>query len=171
MLKSEARKLALEYKKDSNDLNSIYNIIDELKKNKLFLEAKTVGLYFPLRKEINLMSLLFAFKDKEFYLPITENNELGFVKYELYDSLKYTDYKTKEPYGMAVDINEIDLIIVPCVATSQDGKRVGYGKGFYDRGLKEYKGIKFGIVRDQFYNMDITMDYFDLKLDFIIRGE
>lgn len=44
------------------------------------------------------------------------------------------DYGIPEPIeGNTVDNQEIDMVIIPLLAFDQDGYRVGYGKGFYDR--------------------------------------
>lgn len=46
-------------------------------------------------------------------------------------------YNILEPlHGDPVDAANIDLVFVPLLAFDQQGYRVGYGKGFYDRFLK-----------------------------------
>lgn len=37
------------------------------------------------------------------------------------------------PDAPSVDVQTIDLVVVPALALSPDGARIGYGKGFYDR--------------------------------------
>ena len=46
-----------------------------------------------------------------------------------------------------IDPQMIDLMIIPLLAFDQQGNRVGYGKGFYDRYLTKCKKdvIKIGI--------------------------
>lgn len=41
------------------------------------------------------------------------------------------------PDAPAVDVQTIDLVVVPALALSPDGGRIGYGKGFYDRLLAQ----------------------------------
>ena len=69
-----------------------------------------------------------------------------------------------------VSRDKIDCLVIPCVAISKDNRRVGYGKGYYDRYLAGYNGYKIGITYNECNNLDIDTDDFDVKLDEIIVG-
>jgi 5-formyltetrahydrofolate cyclo-ligase len=50
------------------------------------------------------------------------------------------DFGVPEPIaGNVIDVKEIDMVIVPLLAFDEQGYRVGYGKGFYDRFMAECK--------------------------------
>lgn len=38
-----------------------------------------------------------------------------------------------------IEPNKIDLVIAPCLSMDKHGNRIGYGGGYYDRFLKDYK--------------------------------
>ncbi|MEO0313140.1 MAG: hypothetical protein RL140_370 [Actinomycetota bacterium] len=40
-----------------------------------------------------------------------------------------------EPVGNAVELESVDLMVVPALAADRHGRRLGRGKGFYDRAL------------------------------------
>ena len=65
--------------------------------------------------------------------------------------------------------DEIECFIIPCVALSLHNQRLGYGKGYYDRYLAGYKGLKIGIVYKNAI-LDIDMDSYDLVLDIVYSG-
>lgn len=83
-------------------------------------------------------------------------------------------------YGILQPVNampmfpeEIDMIIVPLMAYDVIGHRVGYGKGYYDRFLKECKddAIKVGF---SFFEPEMSIrgaSRNDVKLDYCISPE
>lgn len=44
-----------------------------------------------------------------------------------------------------IEINEFNGVLVPGLAFDRQGHRLGYGKGFYDKSLSAFKGLKVGI--------------------------
>ncbi len=69
-----------------------------------------------------------------------------------------------------IDVHEIDLFVVPGLVFGIRKQRIGYGKGYYDRLLQEYKGTKVGICFDiQLINSSEGLtEVFDVDMDFII---
>lgn len=76
------------------------------------------------------------------------------------------------PRENAVVINEseLDLIIVPGLAFTADGDRIGYGGGYYDRLFAKLspKTIKLCPSFDDFIIDKIPVGKFDVKVDIIV---
>ena len=63
---------------------------------------------------------------------------------------------------------DIDLAIVPCVAASRDGRRIGHGAGYYDRFLAPIRAKRICLCFKAFLREDIPMDAHDLLMDKVI---
>ncbi len=61
------------------------------------------------------------------------------------------------------------ICIVPGLAFDAQGYRLGYGKGFYDRFLEAFSGIKIGLCYESCYYADgIPHESFDAAMDIIV---
>jgi len=59
------------------------------------------------------------------------------------------------------------LIVAPGIAFDLRGRRLGRGKGFYDRLLANAAGVKCGICFDEQLLAEIPVEPHDVALDFI----
>lgn len=70
--------------------------------------------------------------------------------------------------GIEEDLSDIDLIIVPSIAVSMLGQRVGIGRGFYDNLLKKAYAPKYVLAFEfQLFN-EIESERHDVRIDKII---
>jgi 5-formyltetrahydrofolate cyclo-ligase len=67
-----------------------------------------------------------------------------------------------------VPLNQLDLVLVPGVAFDMSGRRLGRGKGFYDRLLNDVRGAKCGVGFDQQIESNIPVEPHDISLDYIL---
>lgn len=72
-----------------------------------------------------------------------------------------------------VESKKIDLVLVPLLCFDRKGFRVGYGKGFYDRFLKNCRADCLKIGLSYFAPVAEISDAqaFDVKLDFCVMPE
>ena len=64
---------------------------------------------------------------------------------------------------------QIDLLIVPGVVYRHDGYRIGFGGGFYDRFLVDYKGATVSIAFEEQMNDQFTINKYDIPVQMIIK--
>jgi 5-formyltetrahydrofolate cyclo-ligase len=76
-------------------------------------------------------------RGKTVVLPRLVDGELEARSYRPGDRVSETAFGAFEPAGGRVlDATEIDVVAVPAVAFDRQGRRVGYGGGYYDRFLR-----------------------------------
>ncbi|WP_411893179.1 5-formyltetrahydrofolate cyclo-ligase [Winogradskyella sp. A2] len=123
--------------------------------------------------EINTEYILniLAGKDKNIVISKSNFEDFSMSHYLLTDGtkLKKNDYNIPEPIeGIEISASQTDVVFVPLLAFDKTGNRVGYGKGFYDRFLKECKpetikiGLSFFDAEDEVLDTsenDIRLDY------------
>ena len=79
-------------------------------------------------------------------------------------------YGIMEPgaHTTVIQPEEIHLAIVPCMSCSHDGRRLGYGGGYYDRYLGRTRAMKAVICRERIMRADIPVEPHDQIMDMVI---
>lgn len=70
-----------------------------------------------------------------------------------------------------VDKNEIDLLIVPGLAFTKEGYRIGHGAGYYDRFLADFIHPTISLVATQQFIESFPIEAFDIPINYIITEE
>lgn len=75
--------------------------------------------------------------------------------------------------AMHCPVQEITAVLVPLLTFDYQGQRVGYGKGYYDRFLKECQpdAIKIGISLEPPVEKIEDINAFDIPLDYCVTPE
>jgi 5-formyltetrahydrofolate cyclo-ligase len=75
-----------------------------------------------------------------------------------------------EPIGPAVGLDEIDFVIVPGLAFTVAGDRLGYGQGYYDRFLPTVSAPSAGVCFvDQLVD-EMPLSAHDVRVDMVISA-
>jgi 5-formyltetrahydrofolate cyclo-ligase len=117
-------------------------IVDRILAMPELRRAGTVMAFWSFGSEVDTAPLLTRLHEAgiRIALPRIQRDDVIAVDYVPGDVVAPTPFGAMEPTeGRPVDVEEIDVVVVPGVAFDRDGARVGYGGGFYDRFLRRVR--------------------------------
>ncbi len=116
-------------------------IQDNLRKVDFFRSAKSIGAYYSIGSEVRTQDILQEILNagKELALPKVVKNDLVFKKISGFSDLEQGNFSVMEPKDKCESIKNLDVVIVPSIALTRDGFRLGYGFGYFDRFLHSKK--------------------------------
>ena len=177
MNKIEARKKYLDLRKKLDNVQiisksiSISNNLQDLP----IWEHNFYHIYLPIKEknEVDTMPIINILnnKKKKVLIPKSDFKNTTMKSFLLSDNtvLKKNNYGITEPINNEEFLGRIDVIFIPLVAYDLIGNRVGYGKGFYDKFLRNQnnKILRVGL---SFFNPEkrIKIDEHDENLDFCV---
>jgi len=134
-----------------------------------WISAKTVLLYAPLPDEPDILSLIDDSKTICFPRYNTDRTYEAAAINHLND-LAPGKFGILEPPDRCnkVKPTEINLTLVPGVAFDKDMNRLGRGRGFYDRWLKELSGEKLGVGFDRQLIDLVPAEPHDVRMGLVI---
>lgn len=137
--------------------------------------AQTIALTMSQSFEIDTAPLILhaRHKGQTVVVPRTlPHHQMEFVTLNEDTQFKETHFGVLEPEnGKVLEPGDIDLIVVPGVAFTLSGKRLGFGGGYYDRYLSRYQGPKLSLAfTTQIADEDQWVaDPHDVRLDKVIN--
>ncbi|NIP31969.1 MAG: 5-formyltetrahydrofolate cyclo-ligase [Candidatus Dadabacteria bacterium] len=153
--------------------NKSSEISDILFSQDYFLKSSNIGIYFPVNNEVDTNSIFSKCVElnKKVFYPKVTGNDLVFYNVRKLNDLSPCYHDIPEPSNQESKINKdgLDLILVPGLCFDRSGNRLGYGKGFYDRFLKDLTRTMIVGLAFEFQVLDnIPFSEEDIKVENII---
>lgn len=170
-LRQEMRRRKEAHSKEEREALSA-DITACLRKDAHWSAAQTILLYHSLPDEVNTHHLLHdaVIEGKRVLLPVVVGDNLELRLFKPLDQMHEGAFHILEPEGETfAEEQAIDLVIVPGVAFTKDGRRLGRGRGYYDRLLTRLAGVyKIGICWPFQLLDDLPTEPHDIRLDDVI---
>jgi len=142
-------------------------------KLKSFQEARSIALYYPIRNEVGTQGIFKIAKElgKGVHFPLVYGSSLEFLKINDLAELKIGRFGVPEPshFSPRVEIENIDLIVIPGIAFDRFGARIGYGKGYFDRTISKIDIKKrVGLAYDLQVVESVPLERYDERVGLIV---
>ncbi|XP_025203962.1 5-formyltetrahydrofolate cyclo-ligase [Melanaphis sacchari] len=177
------KKLSLMTAREITEQSKI--ITNKLLSHSVYKKSNRVSIYLSMDSEVQTYSIVkdIFISGKICFIPKYNKSEMFMVKIKSIDelnSLPKTKWNISQPADDdlredALTTGGLDLIIVPGLGFTTDGKRLGRGKGYYDRCITEYKkkyplnNLKIiGLAFSEQICNDIPINQQDILIDFLI---
>ncbi|MGL4772871.1 MAG: 5-formyltetrahydrofolate cyclo-ligase [Clostridium sp.] len=154
---------------EKND--KIFNNLISIKE---FKECKSIFIYLSYKDEIDTFKIIkwCIENNKKVFVPkISEKSGvMDAIEIKDLDNLNENKYGILEPIAgdKVEDINDIDLVILPGAAFDLNGGRIGYGGGYYDRYLKNYKKYIISLTYEIQILNEIPMEEHDVLFNALV---
>ncbi len=134
-------------------------------------DVNRIGTYLSFSFEVDTIDSISSWllEGKEIFVPRMLKDDFEWVHLKDFKSLKTNQFGVSEPSeGDIVDISTLDIVFVPLLGFDDALHRIGYGKGCFDRALKNYAGKKIGLCYAMGYVETIYPTENDVPLDIVI---
>ncbi|KRM96589.1 5-formyltetrahydrofolate cyclo-ligase [Liquorilactobacillus aquaticus DSM 21051] len=174
---AQLNKISKNNKTWTNSINEI-KLYESLFADSIWKTAQVVGVTLSSDNEIDTKPIILQarLQSKKVCVPRTRDQyQMDFFKLESRTVIRKNDFGIYEPRENInlIQKKEIDLMIVPGIAFSLMGDRVGFGGGYYDRYLSDFKGTTVSLAdplrlyEDRTWRLEKT----DQQIDKIVTVE
>lgn len=148
-------------------------IFERIEDTDEFRQAKSILIYWALPDEVQTRGFIRSWLGrKHIILPVVEGTMLKLKElHQLEQMTEGQRYKIAEPdHADYFDAWQVDLAIVPGVAFDRQGQRLGRGRAYYDRLLKDMHCPKIGICYSFQRYENLPAETHDIPMDMVISG-
>ncbi len=145
----------------------------KLRKSIIFKDANKIGAYYPIGSEVLTQDILqeILSSGRELFLPKVIGDEIEFRKITDFSCLEKGSFDIMEPKDDCPTGNNLDLLLVPTVGISQDGVRLGYGHGFYDKFLSKNQIETVSLIFEKQVIKKIPRTEHDIIMNWILTED
>lgn len=141
-----------------------------------FQQAEKVLCYVSLPDEVATEPMMKAAweQGKRVAVPYSDGDCMEFFLINSLDGLHTGAFGVREPdphSGERLTDFSHSICLVPGLAFTPDGYRIGYGKGYYDKFLKNYPFLSVGLCYNSLILEDLPTEDYDIPVDIVITDQ
>ncbi len=130
-------------------------------------QSGTWGAYRALPGELSV-EIVLSFPKLDWVFPRVTEAGMIFLRP---DGFVSGAFGIQEPSSISqlVSLSTVRGLLIPGLAFNRNGNRLGKGKGYYDKTLSVYKGVKVGVCFDfQVSSAPLPIESHDLPMDYLL---
>lgn len=165
-------------RKELNELHRLEygkDICEKIIESEEFLNAKTIFSFLPTEDEPDLSyleAMAFSYNKTVAYPVIRAKGVMEAHIPEYYGGFECNRFGIREPIlekSSFLSPDQIDLVIVPMLGFDENGYRIGYGGGYYDRYLpKAVNAYTMGVCYEELKSLKLPVSDNDYKLHSVV---
>ena len=135
--------------------------------------SQSILFYMPLDFEVNLLPLALKYRQKHrCFIPFIIE-DINFKMIPLRYPFIKNKFDIKESLNSDFYKQHIDIMIVPMIGYDKAFRRIGFGKGMYDRFFSRLKGkpLVIFVQTKSLFSKTIITQTFDIKAHIIIHSK
>lgn len=140
-----------------------------------YRDARTVFTYVSMGTEVSTIEIIeMALKgSKKVAVPycIPDTRDMRFYYISSLEDLQPGSFGVLEPRTDKCEAvrEHSGICLVPGLAFDRTGRRLGYGKGYYDRFLSNFNGCTVGLTYQSCIADELPSGRYDVKVDVVIH--
>lgn len=139
-----------------------------------FKEAETIFCYVSKENEISTEKIISHcfLNGKRLAAPVCKGNEMTFRYIKDFDDLQKGSFAVYEPNSRCEEAksDSTAVCITPALCYNENGFRIGYGKGFYDRFFEKNECVRVGLCYEE-YIRNFVPDINDKAVNIIVTED
>ena len=177
---SDKKQLRAHYKQLRRDflpedrLSCDRSVSERFLESSFYKNCDELLIYVSFDIEVDTIEIIKqALTEKTVFCPryLSGTNIMEFYRIDSFDCLLSGSYGILEPSDdlpMQTEFSRNAVCVVPGLSFDRNGHRLGFGKGFYDRFLSGFDGIKVGLCYDSCCCESLPHDSYDICVDHLI---
>ena len=176
MLREHYSKLRRSIDKDRKEKIDMA-IVGRISGLRSYCYANAVLLYYPKGDEINLLPLArqAISEGKRVLFPVSDHD--GVMHYRQVSDID-SDFvpgmfgilepKKSCPVFDKSNVGGSAIVIMPALSIDRDGYRLGYGKGYYDRYMVDFRSTAIGVIYSELLSDRLPRGRYDRRADLVV---
>lgn len=172
-IKHELNQLSIDFYRDAS-----LTIKNKLLQESSIVQANTIGLTISRKTEVDTKIIIQSLWDLNKKVAVPKCNPkshtMDFYIITNFDQLETVYLDLQEPIcekTVYINKNDLDVIVVPGIVFDKKGYRIGYGGGYYDRYLKDFKGTTISLAFQLQVVEQVPKDVHDIPVQCILTEQ